>query len=385
MSPKGTSGRKTMSMIHHGSEKYEVAVSAAGRNFQTKIEEMIHHSVPRVQAVIDQIQNDVPDDAVTPAKKMQFDVTPVSNQIVLARENDQPLTLHDRALMQIADRAKVKNLRSFVRDLTDSGNVDWRRKLVAHNLNELYHHMNGDRFLLRSVRGQLRGFLSDSYKRMDSRPLLDAFVGAIQRFGARPVDGFALDTKERVRAIMPMIFEPFPGEFLAFGAELANSNYGDGAFTFSQFVMRAYCTNYAISEDVLRKVHLGTKLPDDLSFSQKTIDLNTRAMASGIDDVSSHVLGAPAINNYLGMVRKANEEKIEAGAINTWVKKHLDKSEGDRVKNLFASADVENLPPGQTNWRFSNAISWLANETKDEHRKLDLQDLAGGLLVPKAG
>jgi len=50
------------------------------------------------------------------------------------------------------------------------------------------------------------------------------------------------------------------------------------------------------------------------------------------------------------------------------------------VKDVFSSADVEKLPPGQTSWRFSNAVSWLANEVEDEHRKLELQELAGTLL-----
>jgi hypothetical protein len=210
--------------------------------------------------------------------------------------------------------------------------------------------------------------------------MLDTFMGLMKQYGARPVDGFALQTKERVRAILPMIFEPYPGEYLAFGAQFGNSNYGDGAFEYSQISMRAWCTNFAISEDILHKIHLGAKLPDNLVFSQRTIDLNTQAVQSALKDVAHLALGAPAINGYLAMVRKANEEKVEPAQINTWVKKNLNKDEGDRVKEVFSSADVEKLPPGQTSWRFSNAVSWLANEVEDEHRKLELQELAGTLL-----
>jgi hypothetical protein len=148
--------------------------------------------------------------------------------------------------------------------------------------------------------------------------------------------------------------------------------------------MRAWCTNFAISEDILHKIHLGAKLPDNLSFSQRTIYLNTQAVSSALKDVAHLALGAPAINDYLGMVRKANEEKVEAAQINTWVKKNLDKGEGERVKEVFASAEVEKLPPGQTVWRFSNAVSWLANETKEDRRKLELQELAGTLLPQAA-
>jgi hypothetical protein len=42
------------------------------------------------------------------------------------------------------------------------------------------------------------------------------------------------------------------------------------------------------------------------------------------------------------------------------------------------------MPAGSTVWRLSNAISWVAGQTKDAERKLDLQKLAGSVL-PTAG
>jgi hypothetical protein len=103
-------------------------------------------------------------------------------------------------------------------------------------------------------------------------------------------------------------------------------------------------------------------------------------MASAINDVAGHVLGSGAVNNYLGLVKKANEDKIEPAQIQAWVKKNLTKAESIASITKFNSPDVELLPPGQTKWRWSNALSWLANETEDEHRKLELQEYAGGLL-----
>jgi hypothetical protein len=86
------------------------------------------------------------------------------------------------------------------------------------------------------------------------------------------------------------------------------------------------------------------------------------------------------VNNYLSLVKKANEEKIEPQAIGAWVKKNLTKAESVQAVEKFNSPDIEVLPPGQTKWRWSNALSWLANETADEHRKLELQEFAGGIL-----
>ena len=362
-------------MIHHGTQDYNTAVSEASKHFQKKIEDMIHTSVPRVQQVIEQVQNDVPEDMIVLGRTLRFNPQAASLQLVAG---DQPLNIHEHAFQQVCDRPKIKNLPTVMRELKGKG--EWGTALVAQNLNEIYSHMNGDRYLLRNVRGELRGFLSDQFRRLDSRPLLEAFVGAISRFGARPVDGFALQTKMNVRAILPMVFEPFQGEIMAFGAQLSDSDFGDGKLTVSGFVLRMFCTNLATTEDVLSQVHLGRRLSDSVTFSSQTLQLDTAAMASAINDVAGHVLGSGAVNNYLGLVKKANEDKIEPAQIQAWVKKNLTKAESIASITKFNSPDVELLPPGQTKWRWSNALSWLANETEDEHRKLELQEYAGGLL-----
>jgi hypothetical protein len=99
--------------------------------------------------------------------------------------------------------------------------------------------------------------------------------------------------------------------------------------------------------------------------------------------MASSVLGPGAVEDYCALVRSANEEHVEPGAITAWVKKNLSKPEGEKLVEKFASPDVELLPPGQTRWRWSNALSWLANETTDERRKLDLQDYAGAIARPR--
>jgi hypothetical protein len=66
------------------------------------------------------------------------------------------------------------------------------------------------------------------------------------------------------------------------------------------------------------------------------------------------------------------------------LRKALLKSEADAVIEAYNSPDTHNLPAGNTTWRFSNAISWIAGATEDAERKLDLMKIAGEVL-PKAG
>jgi hypothetical protein len=62
------------------------------------------------------------------------------------------------------------------------------------------------------------------------------------------------------------------------------------------------------------------------------------------------------------------------------LRKVLTKGEVDAVVQTFNSPDVENLPPGNSKWRLSNAISWVAGTLVDADRKLDLMRLAGSVV-----
>jgi len=187
-----------------------------------------------------------------------------------------------------------------------------------------------------------------------------------------------------VRAMVPKVYEAYPGEIMAFGVQLTNSDYGDSQLAISGIVDRMWCTNLATTQDVLKKTHLGARLPDDVIFSEETYALDNKAYASAVKDVTKGVLSEGAIHGYLQQVNQANEQGMTATEINAWIKKNqLNKEDAQLAIAKFNSPDVELLPAGQTAWRWSNALSWLANETEDERKRLDLQDLAGSLLKEK--
>jgi hypothetical protein len=54
------------------------------------------------------------------------------------------------------------------------------------------------------------GILSDSYRRIDSRPVFEAFATGVQEKGALPYEGYVTDTKIAIQAIMPEVYEPVP-------------------------------------------------------------------------------------------------------------------------------------------------------------------------------
>jgi hypothetical protein len=375
-------------MYHHDSRSYPVAASAAAAKARVKMEETIQKGLASAQATLEQVQSQVPRDRIVASQVL--DVAPYGNdgyQLVLP--GVEPYRLHEHALGQLCERTGIPG--RYVRELSSEG--AWAQKLVSHNFCELLHHQRG-RNLVRIVDTaetdpihgtprdpEVRGFLSDRFRRLDSRPLLEAFVSACQDMGLVPIEGFALDTKVRMRAVLPQVFEPMPNEVMLFGLQWGNSDFGDGGHCVSLWNQRVWCTNTAVMDEVLRQVHLGGRIPDDVRLSQRTMELDSQTNASALQDVVREFIGPERVTGYLSRIREAVEERVDEKDVTRLLKKDLTEAELKRATDVFASADEINVPAGRTVYRLSNAVSWIAQaQGVSRQRQLELQDVAGKLM-----
>lgn len=348
---------------------------------QVRIAEMIAKGASRAGNVIERIQTEVPTDVVTPASRMHFDYTN-NRRMIVAGFVDEAQGLHSHALGQagaLAGMPWVRDLVDRVEDVDAGGPDPWGARLAAHSLNEAFSRM-GSRQLVRSVGRQVRGIVSDRYRRIDARPIVDSALAAFQKVGLQPYDGRWLETKLEIQAIIPTLYSPVPGELVAFGLSLRTSDYGDGAFDVRAFMLRPACANGAITDSVLRKVHVGTRLSEDLQLSQRTYDYDTKTMASLTRDVVEGAFAGDAIEKRLLGMKIAFEREVDPVKAQASLRKHLTKAEAQKATDLFSSPDVVTLPPGNNALRMSNAISWLANvasQNGNERRAVELQEAAG--------
>ncbi len=138
-------------------------------------------------------------------------------------------------------------------------------------------------------------------------------------------------------------------------------------------------------EKSLRKVHLGARLSGDVAWSARTLAAETEATAGAVHDLVTRRLNDRNIAVLQDGIRRANDERIEPAKVQDFLKKHLLKGEAEAVVAAFNSADIENMPAGQTRWRLAQAVSWIAGKTEDEERRLDLMRIAGNLVpMPEA-
>lgn len=366
------------------------STSEAASTARIKMEEVIQKNLSQTKNVIDRVQTTVIQDRIVKGSAMDFKVdytydgidpeTPedkVKHEIELITPDGERFTLHENALTQVAERANVPM--KFTNELLAKG--DWGKDLLADNFRTIYQHGNGSRYLVRSVGDQARGFLSDKYRRLDVRPLLDTFMGECQALGAMPIQGFATDTRVGLRAILPTVFEPVDGECLVFGVNWQNSDFGKGANSLSLFLMRLWCLNGATMDEVLRQVHLGARLDDNLEFSARTIELDTMASISKLKDVVRYALSENNVQMTLETIKTAHEHGIDPKAAKEMLKARLTKGEVDMAIEAYNSPDVVMLPAGNTRYRLSNAVSWISQaEGVTTDRRLELDRFAGELL-----
>lgn len=324
--------------------------------------------------LFNKVHSEVPQDSIVKGKALVFDA---SGPLVTVRGQ----TIHKNAMQQFATRAGVPA--TYLSDLASS-EWDWQRNLAADILQR--HYLQGEtdsRYLMRSVNEEVRGFLSDKFRRLDSRPLVSAFAEQCETIGAVPVAGTFSDTRVALKAILPQIYEPVPGEVIAFGMEWANSDFGKGMHALRAFMLRVWCLNGATMENALSQVHLGRKFSDDIELSNRTYELDTRASVSALKDIVRHTLMPKKIEALCAGIKRADENKVEWKNVNGSLAKRLLKGELEAAKTVFESNDVYNLPENKSMWRVSNAISWIAGHTEDADRKLELERIAGEVVSGK--
>src|SRR5690606_24103047 len=231
----------------------------------------------------------------------------------------------------------------YLRDLTHS-TEDWQRELAADVLSRHYSHAGSQRALVRTVGGTVRGVLSDRYRRLDSRPLLDAFLNAATKLGAVPFEGRGSDVRTSLRMVIPTVQEPTPGECLVWGLSWTNSDYGAGAYQIALFGLRLICLNGMVAEKALRTQHLGRALPDNVEFSAQTLKLDTKTMISATTDVVRSAISPEALERANQRIVEAAGEEVSTSSMLRRVSTRLSKADQKKAKELFEGDDVVMLP-----------------------------------------
>ena len=295
---------------------------------------------------------------------------------------DGEFSLHDNAIGQLADRMAIPQ--RYLRTL--AAGEPWARQLAATVLNEHSGWTQRSRVLIRTVGTQVRGVLSDSYRRLNSVEILTAFIQEASTQGAVISDAYMNDTKVWAETILPqplVIPTPKNGDVVIFaGARFSTSDYGDGAVDMRAFLLNGACLNGMVRESVMKQVHLGSKLPDNLAISQRTYELDTQTTVSAVRDLTKGLFSRETLERKAYEIQGASAIDVDfEHEIRRLTKDGgLLKSEGQAVEKLLMKNDPDDgVQGGSTLWKLTQAITAHARELSPE-RSRELHEISGALL-----
>lgn len=295
---------------------------------------------------------------------------------------DGQFTLHDNAIGQLADRMGIPQ--RYLRGL--AGGEPWAIMLAAHMLNQHSDWTQRSRVLVRTVGQQVRGVLSDSYRRLNSVEILTAFVQEAAQQGAVISDAYMNDTKIWAETILPTpltIPTSKNGNVVIFaGARFSTSDYGDGAVDMRAFLLNGACLNGMVRESVMKQVHLGSKLPDNLQLSQQTYELDTKTTVSAVRDLTSGLFSKDNLMKKAIEIQGASEIEVDFEHELKRLTRDggLLKQEGKEVEKILMRNDPEDgVQGGATLWKLTQAITAHARELTPE-RSRELHEISGQLM-----
>lgn len=292
--------------------------------------------------------------------------------------------VHRHALGQMASRAGVPG--AWLAKCTEPTAEVWETDMAAEVLNRCFSNAPAkERNLVRAVRTaqgeyELRGFLSDRYRRLDCRPLVDAFADQVQQSGGVAYSGHATDLVVAIKAVSPDLVQLSNGDWIAMGIEFSNSDFGAGALNLRTFILRLVCLNGATAEDTMRSVHLGARIADGFRLSERTLRLDTETTVGALRDVVKGVMGGSNRAAMIERISAATAAEVNWTQLKRTLAKKVTKDELRKIEEAYTGPDVENLPPGNTLWRVSNAMSWVAHSLENAGRKLEFERMAGSAL-----
>lgn len=355
-----------------------------------KVQSMIDGKAMGVQATMERLVNEgkIAQDYIAPlgvnlrAKQHDPVITFNGEHGLMMNMPDGQFSLHANAVGQLADRMGVPQ--RYLRTL--AGGEEWQVLLAAQILNEHSGWTQRSRVLVRTVGKQVRGVLSDSYRRLNSVEILTAFVEEASNQGAVISDAYMNDTKAWAETILPQpIVVPTKnnGDVVIFaGARFSTSDYGDGAVDMRAFLLNGACLNGMVRESVMRQTHLGAKLPYSLALSQQTYELDTQTTVSAVRDLTRVLFLPENIKEKAYEIQGASEMEVD---LEKEVKKltsngSLLKAEGQEVEKLLMKNDPnDGVQGGSTLWKLTQAITAHARTLTPE-RSRELHEISGALL-----
>lgn len=254
--------------------------------------------------------------------------------------------------------------------------------LLARNA-QWWLDRQSDRRMIRTLDGNVRGVLSDRYRRLDNNDLLIAMLPILQEAKAEIVTCEVTDRKLYLKFLThQMTGEVKKGDIVTLGGIISNSEIGFGALSIQPLVLRKVCDNGLIINDLAyRKYHVGRKSQHeqiDISFSDETNSALDKAFWLQTRDVIKETVSQVTMDKAIKLMKESAGMKISDPQVAmelTTTKLGLNQDESNNVlTHLINGGDL-------SNWGMLNAVTRTAQDVESFDRSVELESLASQLLT----
>jgi len=258
-------------------------------------------------------------------------------------------------------------------------------KLLTEEVN-FWLRSEPSRRLVRSLDGNVRAFLSDSYRQIDNADLAEAVLPALEGLDARVVSCEVTDKRFYLKAVTERVQgEVAQGDIVQAGIVVSNSEVGAGALQIEEFALRLVCLNGMISQVAQRRTHVGRR--SDLGalnnateyWKDETRRQSDRALFMQIRDSVAAIFDAERFAGRVADYRRAAEDQIPATAavpVMEAVGQRLQLTEGEQegvLGHLIAGGDL-------SRWGVANAVTRFAEDASDYDRATDFERMGGSII-----
>lgn len=256
-------------------------------------------------------------------------------------------------------------------------------ELLCTNVNA-WHRINPAKRMIRTLGGNMRAFLSNSYNRIENEEIAKASFPVLAELpGVQIVSSEVTDKRLYIHFVVPTIEgEVKVGDVVQAGGIIQNSEVGCGAVSVSGLIWRLWCLNGAKTGDTFRKNHIGRQVEDsEALWADDTRQADDRAILLKVRDMVKAVVDETRFKAQLIKMRGLTEAKITGDP--TKVVEVLaakvgaaDFEEGGILRSLIEGGDL-------SAWGLLNAVTAQSHTAKSYDRAVELE-AAGGSLIDLA-
>lgn len=229
---------------------------------------------------------------------------------------------------------------------------------------------------------KIRAFLSDRYRVLDNHGLLGASLQALKSIKENGNDVNIVRTSLTesnmyIKATSPSLGVDFGnrGEVHP-GIVISNSEVGAGGVNASPFFYFLACSNGMISEQTLRKIHLGSRMELGVLASDQTQSLEDATIWSTVNDLITGTFDAEGFDVLMNQLRETTEREVlnPVEAVNNVVKEFkLPEGHIETLLTEFSTAR------DYTQWGLFNAITAVGKTVGGENQRVDWERTGGKL------